>query len=300
VKIEQLVVQHLYKSKEVTLQGIGTFSLRPDVKLPAENDKEFVMPVDAIQFVYDPRSTEDDALINYIVQHTRKMKPLATSDLESYLTLSKQFLNIGKPLTIEGIGTIQKNQQGEYEFRPGVFVTPKIEDIPRQLKEKADEEISFESKSKRGNGQRNLMIALIILIVLILGGVLDYFIMKKKNEAAAQQSETIQPVPLPPVKLDTLKKEPVDTVHKIVTPATPPIIDSINFKIIIKKYADSEAINNAYKRLTSYGHKVVIYKTDSTYKLGMPFKTPLSDTAIARDSIKILFGGKPTIELESK
>ncbi|MFN8244987.1 MAG: hypothetical protein U0T56_01200 [Ferruginibacter sp.] len=36
---------------------------------------------------------------------TRKIKPLATSDLESFTMLGKQFMNIGKPLILEGLGT---------------------------------------------------------------------------------------------------------------------------------------------------------------------------------------------------
>ena len=55
VKIEQLFVQYLYLRKKVTLQGIGTFTLDPNVVLPAGNDKDkdFVMPENAIQFEYD-------------------------------------------------------------------------------------------------------------------------------------------------------------------------------------------------------------------------------------------------------
>ena len=40
MKIEQLLVQYLYISKKVTLQGIGTFKLDPAVVIPAENDKD--------------------------------------------------------------------------------------------------------------------------------------------------------------------------------------------------------------------------------------------------------------------
>ena len=141
MKIEQLLVQHLYNTKEVTLQGIGTISLSPNVALPSENEKDFAIPADGISFEYNLKATEDNALISFIAQQTGKIKPLATADLDSYVILSKQFLNIGKPLTIEGIGTIQKNQQGDYEFIPGIFITPKIDDIPRQLREKRDESV---------------------------------------------------------------------------------------------------------------------------------------------------------------
>jgi hypothetical protein len=149
VKIEQFVVQYLYTSKKVTLQGIGTITLDPSVLLPMSNEKEkdIVMPENAFQFTFNPKATEDTELVNHIVQHTGKMFPLASSDLDSYVTLAKQFLNIGKPLVIEGVGTIQKTQQGDYQFIAGHFITPKIDDFPKQLREKRDESISFESSN---------------------------------------------------------------------------------------------------------------------------------------------------------
>lgn len=44
VKIEQLLVQHLYNTKKVTLHGIGIIHLNPAVALPTENEKDFTMP----------------------------------------------------------------------------------------------------------------------------------------------------------------------------------------------------------------------------------------------------------------
>ncbi|MBL0146412.1 MAG: hypothetical protein IPP48_12370 [Chitinophagaceae bacterium] len=127
MKIEQLLAQHLYQAKELTLQGVGKFTLTDDFVLPAENDKDFVMPANAISFEYNNKATEDDALIKYIVEHTRKIKPLASADLDSYLTLCKQFLNIGKPFVIEGIGTLEKSQPGEFHFTAGQFVHTKAD-----------------------------------------------------------------------------------------------------------------------------------------------------------------------------
>ena len=98
MKLEHVIVQQLYKSKKVTLQGIGTFRLDSSVAIPPENEKDYVIPENAISFEYNLKATEDEALIEHIVAQTRKMKSLASSDLESYCMSSKQFLNIGKPL----------------------------------------------------------------------------------------------------------------------------------------------------------------------------------------------------------
>ncbi len=127
LKIEQVLVQHLYNNKEITLQGIGSFRLDPSVLLPADTEKETSIPEDAIAFEYDPKATEDDSLIDAIVKLTKKIKPLASADLDSFLMLGRQFLNIGKPFTIEGLGTLDKTQSGQLEFIPGQFVTPKMQ-----------------------------------------------------------------------------------------------------------------------------------------------------------------------------
>ena len=169
MKIEQLIVQYLYLNKQVTLQGIGTFRLDPSVILPAPNEKEkdFTMPENAVEFEYNLKAGEDEGLVKYIVQHTRKILPLASSDLESYSMLAKQFLNIGKPLVIEGVGTVQKSQQGNYQFIPGVFITPKISDIPKQEREERDETVSFETQPRVDHSRRNLMRFITAVVIMV-------------------------------------------------------------------------------------------------------------------------------------
>ena len=68
--------------------------------------------------------------------------------------------------------------------------------------------------------------------------------------------------------------------------------DSFSFKIILKKYPSTEEMKKAYDKLSSFGHKLIIIKLDSSnYELAIPFKTPLSDTLRAKDSLKVFFGG---------
>ena len=305
MKIEQLIVQQLYKRKEVALQGIGIFRLRPDVLLPAEGEKDFSIPADAFSFEYNLKAQEDDALVDYIVQQTGKIKPLASSDLDSYAILAKQFLNLGKPLRIEGIGTVQKNQKGDYEFTAGQFINPKIDDIFKPVTERKKEEISFESESTANNKKRNLMIGLIITVLVFAGLALYYFLVLKNNgtkqveqnpiAADSLKKDSAQMVAL---KNDTNKKSTVDS-SKLIAPALPSTAKDISsFMIVLKEYSSSEAVQKAYKRLTNWGHKMQIVKADSThYKLVMPFIKPLSDTARARDSVQRFFGGKPYVQL---
>ena len=113
MKTDQLIVQYLYKNKTVTLQEIGTFTVSPEIIIDSASDKDFALPPDSIQYHYDPKTVADEGLIDFIRLHTRKMKALAASDLESFIMLNMQFLNIGKPFIIEGLGTLLKKQPGD-------------------------------------------------------------------------------------------------------------------------------------------------------------------------------------------
>ncbi|MEI9956749.1 MAG: hypothetical protein WDM90_10710 [Ferruginibacter sp.] len=190
MKIEQLLVQHFYLTKQVTLQGIGTFSLSPDFIMPLDSDKDIVLPENAVSFQFNPKSTEDESLITYIVQQTRKIRPLASADLESYLTLASQFLNIGKPFKIEGIGMLEKNQLGEFQFSQGQFINTKTEQAQVQLREKADDDISFSNKREsqaNGNNKKILLIVAGLVIIALVGWAAWHFLSKKKLTSLLQK-----------------------------------------------------------------------------------------------------------------
>jgi hypothetical protein len=300
MKIEQLLVQHFYITKQVTLQGIGTFTLTPDFVMPAETDKDIVLPENAVSFQYNPKATEDESLINYIVKQSRKMRPLASADLESYLMLASQFLNIGKPLKIEGIGMLEKNQSGEYQFSQGQFINTKVEDAEIKLKEKADENISFTNEAKPAAVNKKLLaIIAAVLIIGAIGWAVWYFLSNKKTAEPVAENTTEQVTP--PVT-DTTKKDTSALVqHKPDSIVTAPATATMpgTFNVVIKKYPSLLLAQNAYNRLSKYGYKLQLYTADSiTYKLAMPMALPLTDTIHAKDSVRILFGGKPSIDIK--
>ena len=301
MKIEQLIVQHLYKNKSVTLQGIGTIHLNPSVIIPTGNEKDFVMPEHAFTFEYNLKAPEEESLIEFIVQQTRKIKPLATSDLESYSILAKQFLNIGKPLVIQGIGTIQKNQEGIYEFIQGNFVSTKMEDSPKQITEKAEEPISFEHESIKNNNKKYLAALLGILVLGIVGAALYYFLFYTKPAATESIPEPVAQTntAVDSVKTDTTAQIKTDTINTVAPPPVAVKTDGNNFKIVIKEYKSEIAANKALARLSKYSQRLVVIKRDSTtYQLAMPFTTPLTDTTHARDSLRVFFGGKPFVVVQ--
>ncbi|MES2893989.1 MAG: hypothetical protein V4725_18360 [Bacteroidota bacterium] len=302
MKIEQLIVQHLYNSKKVTLQGIGTFRLNPSISLPADDkDRNFVMPENAFEFDYNLKATEDQDLIHYIVKHTNKILPLATADLDSYVILAKQFLNIGKPLVIEGVGTIQKNQAGIYQFNAGEFVTPRIDDIPKQAREKRDETVSFESEGPQKNSWRNLLIFVTILIVAAAAFGIYYMVNQEDTAKTSEPVETVSSTQTDTVATIDTAGANVPALDTTTTIVAAPIVrtdTTSSFQVVLKTYPSSALAQKAMQRLTTYGHKLVVNQLDSSrYEVAMPFKSPLSDTARAKDSLRRFFGGKPYIKL---
>jgi len=289
VKIEQVLVQQLYSNKKITLQGIGSFSLDSSVSLPVDSEKGMVIPENAISFDYNPKAGEDEALIDAIVVQTKKIKPLASADLDSFLMLGRQFLNIGKPFTIEGLGTLDKAQSGELVFIPGQFITPKIE-APKALKENEYEEKSglfpdYDSEVNN-SGKRTLWIVFAILVIGALAWAAYYFIYQKRVQDVDETSTETQVTDSLPAKKDSL--------------ATPAVSnDGYTFKIVFKETTDRQDAVKTYNKYKEYGHTVILYTKDSlVYKVAEPFTLPLSDTTHIKDSLnKYYYLGKGRVEL---
>lgn len=300
MKLEQLIVQYLYTNKKVTIQDIGTFTISPDVVLPFESDKDMMLPAGAISFEYDTRAAQDDDLVSFITQQTRKIRPLAASDLESYSILSKQFLNIGKPLLIEGLGTLQKTQQGNYEFIQGQTINPRLEAAPARMAEKADEEISFRSSrqpDRRASGKKTWF-AVLALFFVALAGVSVFYLLnrgEKKTEIVTPVVD-ITPAPIVAAPKDTAAPVIPDSAKASVTARV--ANDGYTFKVVIKEYASKDAADKAFARLTRYGHKLILAPIDSVrYKISMPFTTPAADSTRAKDSLALFFKSKTYIDL---
>lgn len=299
MKIEQLLVQHLYNSKTASLQGIGKFSLAENIVLPAENDKDFVLPADAISFTYNKNEQEDTALIDFIVQQTRKIKPLASADLDSYCMLGKQFLNIGKPFRIEGIGTLQKNQSGDYDFTPGQFVSPKMEPAVKPLKEKFEPDGTFTRDTRNtgiSTGRKVFMAVFATLVIGFLAGGAWLLYKRYSKESTTIADNKVQPVKEVPTPGDSSKMSNAvgvtDTGSKAVlnnpaTPAVTAIGTGVSYKVIFLTTTDKLGAIKKMTKLNSWGHHIVMNTTDSlNYTLAEAITGPISDTARVVDSLR--------------
>lgn len=294
MKIEQLIVQYLYKNKIVTLQDIGTFTVADDITIPTDIEKDTVLPENAIQYKYDAKAGVDEGLINYVIENTRKIRPLATSDLESYVMLNKQFLNIGKPLTLEGVGILQKINDGTYSFAQSNTSHVVLKDAPKIVTEKIIEKISFATPEKNRNaqGSKGIIVGLIALVVVI-AALATYFALSKNTERDTENTiAKKEPTTAVDTVLSTSKVDSQLNVQKQI------VADNNSFYIVLNKFTNLALANKRMATLKSYGHNTIVATKDSvTYLLKIPFNLPLQDTLRVKDSLNKIFNPDPYVEL---
>jgi len=293
VKIEQALVLYLLKHKQISLQGIGTFKIDGAIPENNDHDKPVIIPAEAISFTYDPKTKEDNELIDFIVLNTKKIKPLASADLDSFLTLGRQFLNIGKPFTIQNLGTLEKLNSGELVFKPGPVIQkielpkPKIED---EGGEKYDENLFHDYQKESPPNNRKVFLIILIIALLGLGSwAAWHYGFKKDTAESVPATNNIVPVR---DTVDTTQKQTSDSLAEAqrvtdsIRNAQKNPADSFTFKVVLKTTTNKEVALARLAKLKSYGRKVIMYTDDSiTYKVAQPFMLPLSDTTKILDSL---------------
>lgn len=297
MKFDDLLAQYLYENKSLQLQGIGTFALDGAVVLPHAQEKEIYYPIEGLTFIYSPKDLTNEDLIAFLVKKLGKIQPLVRSDLESYLSNIKQFINIGKPYTIEGIGTLQKNNQGTYEFTPGNFLPVKEELSPHKDN---PEHLHRQQARKSESGRTATIIMIILGVVVVVAGLVwgIMFLMNKNNTDTAEEfaadSTEMQNVSRPP---DTL----VSKVPDALPTATAESDTAVNaYKMIFDVTKNPERISARSAILKKDG---INFKIDTTtmndtlrYRMFIPKRIRATDTLRVRDSLSIFFSKRIIVE----
>jgi hypothetical protein len=182
LKISVLIAQYFYQNKVLNLPGIGSFYLDEAIDVQSIGNKSDLL--EHIHYAQKTINRPDDPLIEFIRKHTGKIKPLAESDLDTFVADGKLMLNIGKPFHIEGVGTLQKNKEGEYQFTPGAPVVQRLEPLPALPVQEWEKEkpvkmrsVFDESSYETPNNNRRIIIGagiVVGLIIIIWGGYSVY------------------------------------------------------------------------------------------------------------------------------
>jgi len=322
LKLPQLLSQYLYQTRKLDLPGIGSFSLDPEAVIPQETDKMGQMPATGIQFRNVTVATPEDALINFIKEHTGKMKSLAASDLDFFLTTGRQLLNIGKPFYLEGIGTLAKNKDGRLDFAPGEYMVARI-DAPRSQGHQATErnvtdEGPREREPRSSTDRQGLLLIALVAGLLIIGGG-GYYLYKRNSlpepaaekqavvipdttankpdastavnpssgdTAAASKTVATQPqVSLPPASTPAVTTPAVSTSATATTNVPVPPGATLYHFIILSTDNKHRALRR-YNQLLGYQLNIKMDQKDSAwFKLYFPIAALTKDTSYIKDSL---------------
>lgn len=309
MKIAHLLAQYLYDRKRLTLAGIGHFELEADVlQEPPKGKNTKPAELTGVHFTNDPQAGEDPDLISYISTQSGKIKALSSADLESHLELGRQFVNIGKPFLLEGIGYISRGSGNGYTFTPGSILTERAEPAagPHAFREERLEEESADYRGLLYNKKEKKSIPRPLAVVLILAGlgmaVWGGYLIYKKTTGANPDPSTEQANETPGTAnngatpstpaADTITRPVTDTVNQAVTPPPPASLPTGNYKFILEESSRERALGR-FERLKRFGWQVQMETKDSalfTLYLVMPVNP--ADTSRVRDSLSRL-NGKP-------
>jgi hypothetical protein len=260
-----------------------------------ENSKQQSLSSFEITFKYDPAEKEDPELVDYISANTGKMKPLASSDLSSFIEISIQFLNIGKMFKLEGIGTLIKTQQNDYKFTPEKFMSGKI--METSMKEslntgheeddlKGYDALTLDEKPNRFTMRNMFFITLSIIgLGIVIWGI--YYLNKKTAEENLSPTAQIDKTTIIPVFEDsnTVQQAAKDSVLKPTDYS-----GIVDYKFILEIANRSRAFER-YNQLKSYNWDIKMETVDSVlFTLYVNIPALATDTTRLKDSMKLLSG----------
>ncbi len=311
MKIQDILSQYLYKEKSLTLPGLGRFDLDPSVNV--YELKEEGWPTNTISFTADRNAPLTDELLQFLVQQTGKMKPLAMSDLESYISSGLQLLNIGKPFPIKGIGSLNKTRDDHFQFEQGSPALEKIDSIntdhvrDRTVAADGEAVIDFSHEERKSSKKPILIFGSLLALVVVGWGVylaIQKFKTTEQEPVVSEQQAAMDSiVPAPAIDTvsmatDTAQLATVDTTP-VVTPPPAPVqntVSSGSFQLIVDQYKAKAAADRRVEALKIRGFDVRVNQKDSfIYRVVLQVNRPLADSAVVMDSLRKYYLWRPKL-----
>lgn len=304
MRFDLLLSQYLYQHKKLNLPGIGTFETDSSTMAWDENGKQ-KQAGSGITFKNATITKADDGLIEFITEQTGKMKPLAISDLESYLTLGKQFLYIGKPFYLEGIGTLQFAKAGNFDFIPGEYVTTKLEDPSLEKVDERKRTTAEEERLSAGSNRQTGRLVLTWLIILLCLGLVAwggyyFYTMNARQKvstvrdtgADSMQNTRVEPLPAENNVASVPTGGDTTTVrHPVANTSS----DNNIYKFIVESTTNKQRALTRYRKLKAYGNEIEMETADSVnFNLYFNLPATTADTLRLRDSLNKWYYGNAT------
>lgn len=302
VKIAPLLAHYLYTNKRLDLPGIGTFLLDNPVTVEPENNKQSKnIPLEGVSFESNTTIKEaPEELIQYISTHSGRIKPLASADLDSFLWLAIQFINIGKPYLIDGIGSLNKVNSGGYSFTPGNILTEKLSDfVAKEAASTASREADHNYKTmfypQKEKTQWKKPVAILLILIGIALAIWGGYTVYKKTSADDSSIDNTTQID----KNENTSKTNTNAVQKDsiieISPQNKEVNNgSTKFILLI---SDKQRATQRLAKLKNFQWPVLMETKDSiNYKIYMLLPATAADTTRLKDSLTMLNGKRVYIE----
>ena len=294
--VEQLITLFVYQHGEISLQGIGHFRLTDAVPDAEYIQKNKSVPISGIEFTHQKTAVTSPEFIRFYATQRGKIGSLAENDIEAYLSMALQFLNIGNPFEIKGLGALAKNKDGLLSLTPGYFIAIKAEEAMGKLKERHVEDPAHqgpgaaydEEKRNRMSPKTKVIMVLAMLGLLAVAAWLifnAFFVAVTSVEVPSNQDKGIY---------DTVVAQQVDSAATALpAPALPDSLQPRNWKVIfretstVKKAIVLNQFDTLKQQLKS---PVYLETTDSVrFTFYTISSSAVKDTAQLRDSLRRYF-----------
>ena len=295
LRFDLILARYLYQNKILNLPGIGAFEAGASIQ-SREDDTQSQTPAD-ITFHNTTVITADDHLIEFIKTETGKMKPLAASDLESYLTSGKQFLYIGKPFYIEGIGTLHMSKDRLIHFVQGSYITTKLEDPNLERSEGKLKAVKEENRVKQetsNNRIKKLMLAFLVLAIIALASWGAYYLFvyfdqqttTQVSKPFLQAEDSMQSTFLQDTTSQNNNEQNIQDISLSSAHA------DITYNFVVETTYNKLRAINKFNFLRTYGKNVQLETKDSVFfKLYFSLPATSADTLRIRDSLNNWYYG---------
>jgi hypothetical protein len=282
--LSDLLALFFYEKGYLSIPKLGTFASESGAAFPV--DSRPGNRAGSISFSYDPNQAEDAELVDFITAKTRKMRPVAQSDLLSLSGQAKETLNTGQSFTLAGVATVIPEVRGGFAVEG--------DPSPHHLAAKRKEPPAFNTARKppfreghihSSGGRRTVAGVAMTLVCVALGALLVYFLFfhgpTSPSRTGHDARETHALGDTPPTRTDAAA-HPDGLLH---------------YEAIFER-ATGEFALARYRQLTAWGHPVILETTDSVhYLLAVRMSTPAADTSFVKDSLSRLYGHPVDIRL---
>jgi hypothetical protein len=278
-RFDAYIADYLYENKEVALEKLGFVKIISFANHDAPA---------SVEYIFDKRITTSTGLIEYIAEKSGKNKKLIAADLESHFKQVMEFINIGKPYEIPGIGFIKANKSGVYQFTPFSDANRPIRGGTQPVK-----------RSGRNNNRTAIQIISFVIVIAILSGLgwQAYQIFSKKQNNAAVNSISDSDT-LNTSLQDTNNTADTTTQHAGYSPN-----DTVNIRYIFETTASGLRARTRTEQLKGFGNNAgydsFITNNTKFYHLYIIQPTKIADTSIVKDSLTKFLQRDITVKIDS-